>query len=399
MSYSTGASTGPDDLLDKLRIFLLADGWTVNLWDTDNTMKTAWDGLIGTGKRLHVQKAAVGDGTVMYFNFRSVNRGVIFSNYNIDSTLESYSKYRAEITGIGMNGSTGYDVGETWDEQPGHTQTDSGDAWGVCMTELSLSAIPAYHFVSVDDTVIVAVEYESSKFQWFCFGCLEKEGVYTGGQFFTGSVPSYAPSDWMCGSTVKTDFFAAVGYLDYGHGAVYLTADGNTGWRSCGDQGSDSGADYANELWMPSFAPYETPSYGKGYASILGYFFSRSPNYFNALAPFAPLYMLVTRTSGNRSLVGIPAGIRYIAPKYYDAGDEVSYGGDTWKIFPSHAKLDDQGDYIGFAVLAYADTYVLWPHPYDDITVVDYVYCDITPVSGAVEDDIGVTDYVNVAVV
>jgi len=37
--------------------------------------------------------------------------------------------------------------------------------------------------------------------------------------------------------------------------------------------------------------------------------------------------------------------------------------------------------------------------PYDDITVVDYVYCDITPVSGAVEDDIGVTDYVNVAVV
>ena len=104
-------------------------------------------------------------------------------------------------------------------------------------------------------------------------------------------------------------------------------------------------------LWLPSFPTGISASYSYDWNTILGFNFSRSPNYFNAIAPFSPLYMFITRTSGFRSLIGIPAGIRYITPKNYDPGDQEVYGGDTWEIFPAHKKSDTYGDYIGYAVL------------------------------------------------
>jgi len=61
--------------------------------------------------------------------------------------------------------------------------------------------------------------------------------------------------------------------------------------------------------------------------------------------------MFINRTSGFRSLVGVPAGIRFITPKYYDPGDQVVYGDDTWEVFPAHKKSDPLGDYIGYAVI------------------------------------------------
>jgi len=347
MAYQTGTSTGPDDLLDKLRTFLSSNGWTINEWSDESSMYESWSGLNGSGKRLHVQKTA-GDSTVMYFNFRSVNRGVVFEDHSTDSSIESYGKYKAEITGIALNGSTGYSASNNWDKQPGYMQSSDG-SWGVCMTELSLTAIPAYYFFQDGDTVIVCVEYQSGKFQWLAFGLLEKQGTITGGQFLAGSVNCYDPSEQILNPGNYLSMFFAKGYSAFGNGAVYLDADSSAAWRSSGYMGSNSGDTHAQDIQFPGLpANRETPSWNDS-NTINSFFITRAPNHYNGLAPMVPLYVLCKRSNGNYSLLGWPKSIRMLNCYYYDPAEEYNLGSDVWKIFPQHSK-DDKGNMMGFAV-------------------------------------------------
>ena len=116
MSYETNTSTGPNDLIDKLRIFLLAEGWTVNLF-----------AAIGAGYRLHVQKTA-SDDTVMYFNFRSAiaETGVTLI------TEDNVTGANGTVTGLLINGSTGYNVGEIWHHQTGKSIDSNSKSMGMC---------------------------------------------------------------------------------------------------------------------------------------------------------------------------------------------------------------------------------------------------------------------------
>ena len=130
--------------------------------------------------------------SVLLTCLRSTVRGIPWGDRQTSATLYG-GKFRAEVTGLCLYGSTGYDGGLVWDLQPGGT-LNGALSWGVTMTELSTTAIPAYYFFQDGDTVTVVVEYTAGKYQWFCFGCLEKQGVYTGGQFFSGSLGSYEPT-------------------------------------------------------------------------------------------------------------------------------------------------------------------------------------------------------------
>lgn len=354
MSYSTGTSTGPKDLLDKLRLFLIADGWSVNLWtDDDTTFASGWSGIDGDGKRLHVQKTASSGGPTMYFNFRAVIRGIIFDDYYTTSSQWG-GKYYSEITGIAMYGSTGYDGGQPWYNQPGHPENNAGETWGACMTELSTTAIPAYYFFSDEDTVVVVVEYSSGKFEYLSFGCLEKEGVYTGGQFFAGSVETYRPSLTFLHSdtyTYSTGFFSRLGYssTEIATAGVYVDMDSTVGWYASGATGSEEATDFSRHIQMPGIRPNGTGSYIYT-NTFLTIGMTRSPNFYNSLAPFWPIFIWGKRSDGNYSLLGTPASIRILNPEYYDPAEEVVLGSDTWMIFPGHDPANDDDGRLGFAI-------------------------------------------------
>lgn len=354
MAYQTGTSTGPADLLDKLRLFLIDQGWTVNKWEDDNTKYHTWANLNGTGKRLHVQKTAVGDGTVMYFNLRSTIRGIPFGVHDDSQTLYS-GKYRAEVTGLCLYGSTGYNGSLAWDLQPGGTLNNAGTkSWGVIMTELSTTAIPAYYFFADGDTITVCIEYTAGQYQWFCFGCLEKQGAYTGGQFFTGSLYTYAPSYQILYTTNpdQTIFMTSQESAGYGNGAVYLEVDSLNGWRTSGLNGDDSGGNFANKIHFQGLhANQSVTSKQSSLANntLSGYFYTRCPNFFNGLAPFAVCYVLVKRASANFSLLGWPKNICTINMTNYNPAEEIALASDTWKLFPEHAKADADPS-LGFAI-------------------------------------------------
>ncbi len=354
MTFQNGTLTGPDNAIDTLKLFLENDGWTVNLYETDNTTYKTWSGLIGTGKRLHVQKTASDGVTEMYFNFRSVNRGIIYEDHYPYDTTKYNDRYISEVTGLGLYGSTGFDAEESWDYQPGSVLTPENKSWGVCVNGMSIAAVPGYIFSSNGDTVTIGIEYTSGKYQWLCFGKFDKTGAgaYNGGQFFTGSFSGYVPSQLLYATSTNYPFISFFSsQFERANGAVYLDADGVADWRISGGEPHWSTSDLQDKILFPSLNPSVTSKNYSNWYSFNGFFSSRSPNTFNNLPPFAMLYTHLIRADGRYSFIGQPSGIRFVTPENYSPGGEMPLGDDTWLIYPAHSKADPQGDYVGYAIL------------------------------------------------
>ena len=352
MAYATGSivGTGPVGLLNALATFLTDNGWTQDLLTDDNTEYYSFTGHDPTGRRLHVHKTAA-DGTVMNFNLRAVVRAAIFQdNYGYDYKFDGTHQY-SEISGIGLNGSTGYNVANTWDGQPGYsgrTGLGTGDKTGVCMS-LQGSDIPAYYFFQNGDTVHVVVEYSSGFFEHMVFGCIKKNSVFTGGQYFASMCPAYYAGYWSyyrdgSGKIAQTNSycnFMAHCFQSMGIGAVRLTMDTVDTWRWQGTMGRD-GAAYAdclqfsgmrNNIYYVSI--YESP----GLAQYLRY---RNPNHFNGLSVIQPNHVVVKDAGGFYRYLGVTEGSNWINVTNYAPADEISISEDTYKVFPMWSKDQTQ---------------------------------------------------------
>lgn len=359
-AHYSGTATSVDNLLDAIRTALLADSWTVNLWASDSSTYHSWTGINGAGMRLHVQKTAA-DGTVMYFNLRSTTRGIPFeyhqstSSYTI--TYEGTPYYYSEMTGIAVNGSTGFNGGLAWDYQTG-APTVSSQSTGAAIADLLNASIP-YWITINDDTVMVTVEYETDKYHHLAFGCLEKaqDSGWTGGQFYATEHSGYSPSydAYLYGTNIYhngafgDNYYLNSKFMCFGKNytaGVYADVDSDARWRIAYD-----------DIILPCHSPswkglynLDAYSYPNSWCSI---FLEYAPNTFNSLAPLSPLYMMIKRSNGRYSHVGYPSGIRFANILQHDAEDEISYGTDVWKLFPADKKdaTYDPYYYAGFAHL------------------------------------------------
>ena len=364
--HTSGTAIGVDGLMDAIRTALLADSWTVNLWQADNTTYEVWANLVGTGKRLHVQKTAA-DGTVMYFNLRSITRGIPFEYHQESSsnplTYEGTAYYQAEMTGIAINGSTGFDGDLAWDYQPGApTVYDAGDlkneSIGGAIGDLLNASIP-YWITINDDTVMVTVEYETDKYHHMASGCLEKaqDAGWTGGQFYAAEHSGYQPSleaytygtvdsyNGAFGSNYYLNSNFMVFTRSYTAG-IYADIDAAAAWRVAYD-------DIILPCHSPSWKYGTTINIHSAPNSWCSQFLEYAPNTFNSLSPLCPLYMMIKRANGRYSHVGYPSGVRFANILQHDAENEISYGTDIWKLFPADKKdaTYDPYYYAGFAHL------------------------------------------------
>lgn len=292
MAYESGSATSRDDLLDKIRGFALANGWTVNGWADD-----------GGGKRLHIQKGT------LCFNFRSGSNEPIFGYYS--------------MTGICMNGSSGYDGAQPWYSQPGHTASTSGGAWGVSIVAVS-GTIPAYHFFTLGSSgICIVVEYQVGKYKWLVLGELDKAyaGNYSGGQFISGSdgADNYERNivlSFDSGTNWRSSF------------GVYLDIDGQTGkWRG-NDAISGTG-----RLAQPH-GMFTTNMTSVFQLSITAALQRSSYNAFTGLTALIPIYITAERDGGFYSYVGKVPNMRLLNIRGLSPGDEITLGSDTWKVFP-----------------------------------------------------------------
>lgn len=354
MSYEYSTASSMHDLLDKLRLFLVAEGWTVNLYAADSQRYQTHTGLTATGSyRLHVQKilGPTGDSEMCYFNFRSAERLTLFESAYSSPVLVN-SRYYGEVRGIGINGSTGYSGAGNWDKEPGGTvDTSNSKGYGGCITELPLASSFYYWFFTVGDTVAVVVNPSTDEYQFMIFGRLKKTGVYPGGAFYVTSCNAYNPSYGYWGTSNGKFGSYRVSLLTaplsasatvYSSAAVQLTLDTVSAWRHNGYPGL--GSTYSNCIIPLQYTQYTNTPLASDMRFLGWPALKATPNTFNAGYPMIPWHIVVKNAAARWQYIGEIEGLRVINCSAYDGGETFvlgDTGGDTWMVFPQHRKSAD----------------------------------------------------------
>jgi len=306
MSYQTGNALDVNDLLDRFRLFLLANGWAVNFWG---------DRAGGQGKALQVNKGG---------NFYS-----IFSNTFLDSANSNQPGPYMEV----MLHSSYLTPGSA--TQPDGTR--------LLRSTRYTSPMQAYHFFAGDGPngsyAYMVVETDPGTYRHLGIGVLHKIGAYAGGAFCyalswyqaTGTVNSPDASqhgvpfddngipttsiNYPIGGTVIRADYGGISpryhYLDTGTTA---NPRGRGGWRNTNAE--------RGTIALPVSAG----------ASIL-----------TGRAPLIPLWCAVERGSLLWSDIGYPPGMRFVRMDNMEPGQEYPLGTDTWVVFPVTRKNGSAG--------------------------------------------------------
>jgi hypothetical protein len=217
MAFENSAATDAKDLLQKLVIFLVANGWTSD--------RSAAEGLVGWTASLH--KGAV------YVHLRAnLNEVVPFKNSTTDL---GYS--------IALYVGSGFSGGSPFFSQLVGAPIQSSDAFaprGAVMT-LLVTAIGNYFFFSdaTGDNIVVVVEKSSGIFAHMGWGTsLSKIGTWTGGPYFFASSSGqggHSPSVGTTGHDLTASCMGIAG--DDAAGCctfVRAAVDAFDGWVSIG---------------------------------------------------------------------------------------------------------------------------------------------------------------------
>lgn len=308
MAYQTGSYTDQNDLLNLFATWAVDNGWTQNLL-ADDSSKYAGDTF--TGRRLHLQKTI--NGTVCYFNLRSCSNQRVFS----------YTSYDY-VTGICVNGSTGFDSGDSWDLQTGYTpfyygQTTSSGG--------NIDKIPetggTYTFYASDSSLSMEIlsESDTQDHRFLTVGCTDL------------GVPIYSTSgSWNDFSDSARESRSE--YMGYSGGepssgsSAALLSDG---WYVM--QSGKSNASSTRRL-QPLLDVYGTYALTIISGSVVSPYIAYSPDSFRGNAPLPPFSPCVVQgTAYQLTPVGTLDGIRFINMTNYSNGQEITIGADTYKCF------------------------------------------------------------------
>lgn len=292
MSYQTGAASDQDDILDKLRTFLVANGWSSNKWEAD-----------GDGYRLHLQKGS------QYVNFRSTET-------NPAGTEDSGGH-------IWICGSDGFDGDEAWNAQPNSSEPS-------LLRDVPIAA--SYHFFQDGDCCYVVAEPTVGIFRHMAFGIMARVGLAALGHF-VGTVYIPPGASVITGTNITLLFDSTEG------GAAYrnwfrLDIDGYTGL-------------WVRNTYTTSINPRVVGT-GRNRGIAWG-LLTAQPNTFNQAAVLIPLYAMAYRGDDLYSLIGYAPNLAICNIANYLAGDEIVIGADTWMIFPLQQRAVAPSLYYAYA--------------------------------------------------
>ena len=324
MAYETGTSSSVVDLLDKFRLFAIAQGWTVNRWTT-----------VGSGRELCISKGSA------YFNFRAWNNESMLVNGTTTA-----GKY-----GITMNGSDGYASGNAWDRQPGYPVRLSSTGGDQCHTLFPLvtttGPFPTYHFFAPDSKTLYAeVEVTTGVFQrWGC-GSLDlfNPAAPGGGRFIYSTAGNHVTNSTSTSSWLGVDADATSYSCEL---VPFRCAD----ITSSNNVSVNTSANASASMVRVSFSSFDNwagsgrtvGQYGLGMACQGGGCHDKvlrdySPNPLNGIGLLLPNIVSLNIGDEFLSPIGVIPGMRYMDMTNYLPGDEFTIGSDTWKVFPWYAK-------------------------------------------------------------
>ncbi len=300
MAYETGIATSLFDLLDKIRLFAIGQGFTQNEFTVVDS----------TTKRLFMQKdTSNGGGLTFYFG------------------IEAFVSSGATSTELRIRGATGYTPSAALSSQPGAPSRSA------VMNRVGNGPYVAYHLFSdaAGDYVHCVLEYSAGFFSHLVFGQLDKYGAYAGGHY--------------CDAT-----FIGTNANDHDN---YLSGYSRPLFDNYTSSSPSSGQVSAN-LELNIWRMFESSSgnsstfdvYGNGRAGLTSRLLVGSqPNTLNLATPLIPIYIFTDiggPNSGNRAPLGVVKDLRLVWMQSFAVGQEVALGSDTWKVFPIYRRSNLQ---------------------------------------------------------
>jgi hypothetical protein len=336
MAYETGSATDLGDLLSKLDVFMVANGWTQD--DFDDGVSVSTEGFAQWNKNsMHIGVKWKADApNNMSIHQALGNGGAVFPGAHTDDS------------GNGYNAAFGSDA----QLEPER-----------CVNTIGDGPFFSYHFFEQDTGpayVHVVVEIASETFRHFGWGEMEKFNDWTGGEYCYGHYQeeqtSSTPVDsgnwtlfpgWQAStstsSTRRAPTIHAEGlphqgvnekWLHHNGGLTTFTSEAN--WR-----------DSANEIKRISVGGFQSGPDAYG----LGQFES------DVATGHIPMYPLTIWTYDYTNnfvyyLGNIP-DIRGLSIFNFSPGQEVTIGSDVWILFPASRRTEDsiinRTYYVGIA--------------------------------------------------
>lgn len=309
MSYETSSATDVNDLLGKLRLFLIDDGWTIDF----NGAR-----VDTTGNALLVSKGG------NCFGFMTQTIG--------GSAGDPASFFGAFQYPGPYNGSLAP-----------HLQTNAS---AISIANNMPGPFQAYHFFSGENAAGVSyvhcvVEATPGSFRHFGVGQINKLGAITTGNY------CYAGS-WNYGSSY-------INSLNDRHSVPWAALENSqvNAWR-----GTIIRCD--GDALSPRYGVFNSRSdVDGGLRQIRGGYNSDlsglmlPPSTLTGRTPLLPIFGSVLRPSAFYSMLGGPADLRFVNLTNLLPGDTLSLGADSWKVFPIRRRNGSAGlessEYWGYA--------------------------------------------------
>lgn len=354
--YETGAFTSPTNLLNLLATFLTGSaGWTQDALANQ-----------GLGRRGHFTKGSLHVNLRAYENeirYTTSDNGTSGTDNTLSPTQTGYTDYA-----LCMNMSTGsYSGGSGWEVQSGAPVTASpaiytGKRMSVEMRGGGANLAGTYHFVwqASPEMVWVFIEHATGSFQFLSFGLLSKDGTYTGGEYFSGSLcAGQANAQYLTGQ--RQAFIASCGATGSTHNTFVRvgSVDSFSGWLGYNSLSAD--ACLTGREVEGSIGRLNGPS--TGIPTIVSY-------YQNATSKGGPIYFSKSQVSSQQTLLPIAAWMRrtdgvdrtyysllgvaphafYCRMDNYDNAQAITVGSATYRVFSFKSKADAIQDGDGIAV-------------------------------------------------
>ena len=355
MAYVTGASADINTLLNAIKNFAVANGWTANATDT---FTLAFSSFSSNGGATHAGTTSMVSsvsGSDAYRNQSetslTANRVVLTKN-GVSYQLFAVNK---KLYKNGVNGTyacleawacDGYSAG-----MAANLQTNNRK---LVMVGPMATSLYAYHLFSNGDFVHVVIEETPGRFRHLSFGFINKYGSFAGGQYLTAGCPveSFTTTAYAFNTSNQSIPFGANGQglsraslATYGYPGTYVRADidgWTVGWRLL-----TTGYWDAANLDVCGCAAYANATNNRAGYNVSGtqnsvntlahdLAYHCSPQSYNGLAPMLPCYVGVNRTPyvGTWTLLGEFPDVRFLNISNFNPGDELILGTDVWKIFP-----------------------------------------------------------------
>jgi hypothetical protein len=311
MAYETASATSPNDLLDKLRVFALANGWTVDYYGGRTNPGGALQA--GSNNALALNKAGA------YF--------VLYTDTSSPSTDDPAPRIQSYMHTGPYVAASGTDA-----QANRYTYTRTNNLGG---------PYTAYHFFtdSTKTYLHVVVEVVSGRFAHFNLGIFDKAGGGSNALYCSGMHWNY---NYLRINNVISDFHAVP--FDCLYFTGISTSGGGTIVRA------DSDGISPRYYRVNNSQPTTEKAYGGARTTAEGFYsyglVSRTASVqgLTNRAILAPAVIVANRlTDARRSIIGTPYDLRWCRLDALEPGEIVTIGSDNWKVFPVIRKMGAVG--------------------------------------------------------